>query len=69
MEPIVSATTNLARGLGDFTNSAEVGSLYRRMLNRHYADLILVETSFNTGHIQADNPSFEDAMKRIFKQR
>jgi len=64
-----TATANLSRGLGDFTNSAEVDSLYRRMLKRRYVDLILVETSFNTGHIQADNPSFEDAMTRIFKQR
>ncbi|MGH8041909.1 MAG: alpha/beta hydrolase [Rudaea sp.] len=64
---IVSATANLSRGLGDFTNSAEVDSLYHRMVNRHYVDLILIETSFNTGHIQTDNPSFEDAMTRIFK--
>lgn len=64
---MATATENLARGLGEFTNSAAVDSLYRRMLKRHYVDLNLIETSFNTDHIQTDNPSFEDAMARMFK--
>jgi predicted alpha/beta superfamily hydrolase len=49
------------------TNSAEVKSLYERMADRHYTDLVLIETHFATGHIGTDNPSFEDAMERIFK--
>jgi hypothetical protein len=44
-----------------------VDSLYRRMLERHYVDLILIETHFATDHIGTDNPSFEDAVVRIFK--
>lgn len=50
-----------------FTNSDEVNSLYRRMVNRHYVDLVLIETKFATDHVGTDNPSFEDAMVRIFK--
>lgn len=64
---VLADTQNLVRGRGEFTNSATVDSLYRRMLNRHYDELNLVETSFNTGHLDADNPSFEDAMARIFE--
>jgi hypothetical protein len=62
----LAATANLSRGFSEATNSAEVDSLYRRMVNRHYADLILIETNFPTDHIGTDNPSFEDAMMRIF---
>jgi predicted alpha/beta superfamily hydrolase len=61
------AMANLARDFSEATNSAEVDSLYRRMLSRHYADLILIESSFATDHIGTDNPSFEDAMVRIFE--
>ena len=60
------ATASLARGFNESTNSVEVDSLYRQMVNRHYADLILIETNFPTDHIGTDNPSFEDAMVRIF---
>ena len=34
---------------------------------RHYADLVLIET-VATDHVGTDNPSFEDAMAKIFKQ-
>jgi len=61
------AMANLARDFREATNSAEVDSLYRRMLSRHYADLILIESSFATDHIGTDNPSFEDAVVRIFE--
>ena len=61
------AMANLARGFSEATNSTEVDSFYRRMMSRHYADLILIETNFPTDHIGTDNPSFDDAMVRIFK--
>ncbi len=61
------AMANLARAYNEATNSAEVDSLYRRMLSRHYVDLILIESSFATDHIGTDNPSFEDAVVRIFE--
>jgi predicted alpha/beta superfamily hydrolase len=63
------AIANLARGFSEATNSAEVDSLYRRMVSRHYVDLILIETHFATDHVGTDNPSFEDAVVRIFKLR
>jgi len=63
----IPAMANLARGFSEATNSVEVDSFYRRMVSRHYADLILIETNFPTDHIGTDNPSFDDAMVRIFK--
>ena len=61
------AVANLARGFDESTNSREVDSFYRRMVKRHYADLVLIETNFPTDHVGTDNPSFDDAMVRIFK--
>ena len=63
------AMANLARDFDEATNGAEVDALYRRMLDRRYADLILIETHFATDHIGTDNPSFEDALIRIFEQK
>jgi predicted alpha/beta superfamily hydrolase len=60
------ALSNLSLVPNEFTNHSEVDSFYRRMTSRHYADLVLIETSFSTDHIGTDNPSFEDAMVRIF---
>jgi hypothetical protein len=58
----------LARGfVSQSTNSAVVDDFYQQTLARHYTDLSLVETSFATDHVATDNPSFEDAMARIFK--
>ena len=61
------AIASLASDLGEFSNSDDVHSLYRRMVSRHYVDLILIETNFATDHVGTDNPSFEDAVVRIFK--
>jgi predicted alpha/beta superfamily hydrolase len=61
------AIASLASDLGEFSNSDEVNSLYRRMVSRQYVDLILIETNFATDHVGTDNPSFEDAVVRIFK--
>ena len=61
------AMANLARTYSEATNSAEVDTLYRRMVSRHYVDLILIESNFSTDHIGTDNPSFEDAVVRIFE--
>jgi len=61
------AMANLARAYSEATNSAAVDALYRRMVDRHYVDLILIETHFATDHVGTDNPSFEDAMVRIFE--
>jgi hypothetical protein len=58
---------NLSLVSSEFTNHSEVDSFYRRMTSHHYPGLVLIETSFSTDHIGADNPSFEDAMVRIFK--
>jgi predicted alpha/beta superfamily hydrolase len=63
------AMANLSRGFSEATNGAVVDSFYRRMVSRHYPDLILIETSFSTDHIGTDNPSFEDALVRIFGQK
>lgn len=64
----VPATLILARGfVSPSTNSAVVDDFYRQMLARNYTGLSLVETSFATDHVGTDNPSFEDAMARIFK--
>jgi hypothetical protein len=57
----------LANRFSEATNSVAVDSLYRRMVKRHYVDLILVETSFPTNHGGTDIPSFDDAMARIFE--
>jgi predicted alpha/beta superfamily hydrolase len=61
------AMADRARGLGDATNSDDVDALYRRMVSRHYVDLVLIETHFGTDHGGTDIPSFEDAMVRIFE--
>jgi predicted alpha/beta superfamily hydrolase len=61
------AIASLASDLGEFTNSDDVNSLYRRMVSRHYVDLILIETNFATDHVGTDIPSFADAVDRIFK--
>jgi predicted alpha/beta superfamily hydrolase len=61
--------TNLSLVSSDFTNHSEVDAFYRRMTSRHYADLVLIESSFSTNHIGTDNPSFEDAMVRIFEKK
>jgi predicted alpha/beta superfamily hydrolase len=63
----VPAMANLARGFSEATNSVEVDSFYKRMVSRHYPDLQLIETSFPTDHVGTDNPSFDDAMVKIFK--
>ena len=60
------AVANLSRGFNEGTNSREVDAFYKRMEARHYAGLLLIETSFPTDHIGTDNPSFDDAMARIF---
>lgn len=51
----------------DGTNSEVVDTFYQRMLERHFVDLVLIETRFATDHIGTDNPSFEDAVTRLFK--
>jgi len=61
------AMANLARDFSEATNSTEVDALYRRMVDRHYVDLILIETHFSTDHVGTDNPSFEDAVVRILE--
>jgi predicted alpha/beta superfamily hydrolase len=64
----IPATANLARSLAsESTNSVDVLSLYRRIVDRHYVDLVLIETNFATDHVGTDNPSFEDAIVRIFE--
>ena len=63
------ALANLARAFSEATNSAEVDALYRRMVDRHFVDLTLIETQFATDHGGTDNPSFEDALVRIVEQR
>lgn len=63
----IPAAASLARSLSEPTNIRVVDAFYRRMTNRHYTDLILVETHFPTDHVGTDNPSFEDAVARIFK--
>jgi predicted alpha/beta superfamily hydrolase len=61
------AMSNLARDFSEATNGAEVAAFYRRMVDRHYPGLILIQTHFPTDHIGTDNPSFEDAVVRILK--
>ena len=62
-----ASSSNLSLVSNEFTNHSEVDAFYKRMTSRHYAGLVLVETSYSGDHIGADNPSFEDAMVRIFK--
>jgi len=62
------AMSNLARDFSDATNGAEVAAFYRRMVDRHYPGLVLIQTHFPTDHIGTDNPSFEDAVIKIFEQ-
>lgn len=61
------AVVDLARDFNEATFSDDVHALYRRMVNRHYVDLVLTETHFATDHVGTDSPSFEDAMVRIFE--
>lgn len=63
----LTAMATLANRFSEATNSVAVDALYRRMVKRHYVDLILVETSFPTDHGGTDIPSFDDAMARIFE--
>lgn len=48
------------------TNATYVQDLFVRMDGRHYAGLKLLATSFPTAHAAVDNPSFEDAINKIF---
>jgi hypothetical protein len=61
------AIANLARSLGEETNSSDVETFYRRLLNHHLTGLTLIETKFGTDHVGTDNPSFDDAVVKIFK--
>jgi len=61
------ALANVARAYSEATNSAVVHALYRRMMDRHYVDLILIEAQFATDHGGTDIESFEDAVMTIFK--
>ena len=61
------ATLILARSAWPNTNNLAVNALYHRMLARHYTGLRLVETAFEASHVGMDNPSFEDAVTRIFE--
>ncbi len=64
----IVATVNAARAVSNQgTNSSDVDALYRRMRERNYPDLVLIESQFDTDHIGADNPSFEEAVTRILK--
>ncbi len=64
----MAGVSDLSRGFNpDRTNDVEVNAFYRRMRDRHYDGLTLIESDFNTDHIATDNPSFDDAMARIFK--
>jgi predicted alpha/beta superfamily hydrolase len=64
----VPATLILARGtVSSDTNATAVDALYQRMVARNYAGLTLTETAFHAGHIATDNPSFEDAVIRLFE--
>jgi predicted alpha/beta superfamily hydrolase len=64
----MAGASDLSRGFNpDRTNDIEVNAFYRRMRDRHYDGLTLIESDFNTDHIATDNPSFDDAMARIFK--
>lgn len=64
----MSGALDLSRGFNpDNTNDVEVKAFYQRMMNRHYDGLTLIEKDYNTGHIETDNPSFDDAMARIFQ--
>jgi hypothetical protein len=64
----MAGVSGMSRGFNpDRTNDVEVKAFYRRMRDRHYDSLTLIESDFNTDHIATDNPSFDDAMARIFK--
>lgn len=63
----LASTANLSYGFSEATNSAIVDAFYRRMMSRHYVGLDIVETHFSTDHGGTDNPSFDDAMARIFR--
>jgi len=51
---------------GFITNNELVVGLYDRMLARNYSGLTLVKAVFNTTHVGADVPAFEDALVRFF---
>jgi predicted alpha/beta superfamily hydrolase len=64
----IGATLILALANGaPATNATYVHDLFVRVDARHYAGLKLLETSFPTGHVAADNPSFDDALNKIFQ--
>lgn len=64
----IAATLILVRATGaSNTNATYVHDLFLRIEARRYAGLKLVETSFATAHAAVDNPSFEDAIGRIFQ--
>ena len=64
----IPATLILALATGSSsTNATYVHDLFVRMAGRHYAGLKLFETSFPTAHASVDNPSFEDAINKIFQ--
>ena len=48
-------------------NEVQVKAMYRRMADRHYAGLELIDTEFNSTHVGTDVLAFEDAIVRIFK--
>lgn len=54
---------------GPGTNGAVTSALYNKMRARNYNGLQLIETSFANDHVGVDNPSFEDAVIRIFEGR
>ncbi len=49
------------------TNATYVQDLFVRMDGRHYTGLKLLTTSFPTAHAAVDNPSFDDAVNKIFQ--
>jgi enterochelin esterase-like enzyme len=60
-------TLILARSTGvGATNTVVVHDFYDRMAARHYVGMSLLETAFPYGHAEMDNPSFEDAIARLF---
>jgi len=52
---------------GSNCNGPYVKEMYRRMADRHYAGLQLIETEFSASHVGTDVLAFDDAMARILK--
>jgi hypothetical protein len=62
----IAATLFLTSGAPNgFTNYSGVQALYNRMAGRGYAGLDLHVMAFNTGHVESDLPSFEEALTRF----